>query len=127
MASRALIALLLLVALAGCGTQSSAGTKDVGGSAPGPATDTGGKFVNVEMKNILFVPARITARVGQTIRWTNKDDVTHTVKAVKGANFSSKGLSKGDTYKAKATKTGTISYVCTIHPNQRGTITVVAK
>jgi plastocyanin len=127
MPSRPLIALLLLVMLAGCGTESSAGAKDASGSASGPATATGGTFVNVEMKNILFVPDRITARVGQTIRWTNKDDVTHTVTARKGANFASKGLAKGDTFEAKVTKTGTISYVCTIHPSQRGTITVVPK
>ena len=79
------------------------------------------------MKNILFVPEKITARVGQTVRWTNKDDVQHTVKAEKGAGFASKKLSKGDTYEAKLTKTGTISYVCTIHPSQRGTISVVAQ
>lgn len=127
MPSRAVIAVLLLVVLAGCGTEKSAGPKDAGGSASGPATATGGKFVQVQMKNILFVPDRITARVGQTIRWTNKDDITHTVTAKKGANFASKGLSKGDTFEAKVTKTGTISYVCTIHPNQRGTITVVPK
>lgn len=112
---------------AGCGTEKSAGPKDAGGNVNEPATASGGKTVQVKMKDILFVPDRITARVGQTVRWTNTDDLTHTVKAEKGATFASKGLSKGDTYKAKLTKTGTISYVCTIHPSQRGTITVVAK
>ncbi len=125
--SRALIALLMLVLAAGCGTEKSAGPKDAGGSATGPATASGGKFVRVEMKDILFVPEKITARVGQSVRWTNKDDVQHTVKAEKGASFASKTLSKGDTYEAKLTKTGRIDYVCTIHPSQRGTITVVVQ
>ena len=70
------------------------------------------------MKDILFVPEKVTARVGQTVRWTNEDDVEHTVKASKGADFESKTLSKGETYAAKLTKTGTIDYVCTIHPSQ---------
>ena len=112
--------------VAGCGTEKSAGPKDAGGTAGDPATATGGKTVRVVMRDILFVPDAITARVGQTVRWTNEDDVAHTVKAKKGADFASKGpLSKGDTYEVKLTKAGTIGYVCTIHPSQRGTIAVV--
>ena len=60
------------------------------------------------------------------MRWTNDDDVEHTVKATKGADFGSKPIAKGETYEAKVTKAGTIDYVCTIHPSQRGTIDVVA-
>jgi plastocyanin len=122
MLSRSLAAVLLLVVLAaGCGEKKSEGSGTAGG------TDAGGKVVPVAMKDILFVPEKVTARVGQSVRWTNEDDVQHTVKASKGADFESKTLSKGDTYVAKLTKTGTIDYVCTIHPSQRGTITVVAE
>jgi plastocyanin len=125
-ARRLLPALLCLALLAGCGTEKSAGPKDAGGNVGGPATATGGKTVRVTMRDILFVPDRITARVGQTVRWTNEDDVAHTVKAETGAKFASKGpLSKGDSYSVKLTKAGTIGYVCTIHPSQHGTITVV--
>jgi plastocyanin len=127
MPPRALIAVLLLVLAAGCGENTSEGSGAAGGSATEPATASGGKVVAVKMKDILFAPDKITARVGQTVRWTNTDDVQHTVKAVKGAGFESKTLSKGDTYEAKLTKTGRIDYVCTIHPSQRGTITVVAQ
>jgi len=128
MRSRPLLLPALLLALAaGCGTEKSAGPKEAGGNATGPATASGGDTVRVAMKDILFVPEKITARVGQTVRWTNEDDVAHTVKAEKGASFQSKqALSKGDTYEAKLTKAGTIAYVCTIHPSQRGTISVVA-
>lgn len=123
---RLLVTLLGVALLAGCGTEKSAGPKDAGGTATGPATASGGKVVHVTMRNILFVPDHVTARVGQTVRWRNEDDVAHTVKAEQGAHFASKGaLSKGDTYEFKVTHTGTIGYVCTIHPNQHGTITVV--
>jgi plastocyanin len=128
MPSRPLIVLLaLLVLAAGCGEKKSAGSGTAGGTATDPATASGGKTVEVKMKDILFVPEKITARVGQTVRWTNEDDIEHTVKAKKGADFESKSVSKGETYKAKLTKTGTIDYVCTIHPSQTGTISVVAQ
>ena len=124
MPSRSLAAVLLLVVLAaGCGEKEGEGS----GSTGDPGIASGGKVVPVAMKDILFVPEKVTARVGQSVRWTNEDDVEHTVKASKGADFESKTLSKGDTYAAKLTKTGTIDYVCTIHPSQRGTITVVAQ
>jgi plastocyanin len=124
MLSRSLVAVLLLVVLAaGCGDKKSEGS----GAATDPAGASGGKFVAVAMKDILFVPEKVTARVGQSVRWTNEDEVQHTVQASKGADFESKTLSKGDTYVAKLTKPGTIDYVCTIHPSQRGTITVVAQ
>jgi plastocyanin len=112
--------LLLVVLAAGCGEKES--------EASGGAGDSGaGKVVPVAMKDILFVPEKVTARVGQSVRWINRDDVQHTVKATKGADFESKTISKGDTYSAKLTKAGTIDYVCTIHPSQRGTITVAAQ
>jgi len=121
---------LLVAALiaAGCGGEKeSPGSGTAGGSVKEPASSTGGKVVKVTMRDILFVPDKVTARVGQTVRWTNEDDVAHTVVAEKGADFASEKLSKGDTYETKVTKTGTIGYVCTIHPSQRGTITVVRK
>ena len=107
----------LLVLAAGCGEKESGGP----GAAAEPAS---GDTVKVQMKDILFVPEKISARVGQTVVWTNEDDIAHTVKANSGADFESKAISKGKTYKAKLTKAGTIAYVCTIHPSQTGTITV---
>jgi len=124
------LALLLpaLLLAAGCGGgEKSGGSGTAGGNASDPAASSGGETVSVTMRDILFVPDKITARVGQTVRWTNEDDLAHTVKAEKGADFESKALSKGDTYDVKVTKPGTIPYVCTIHPSQRGTITVVQK
>jgi len=112
---------------AGCGEKKSQGSGTAGGKATDAQTASGGKTVAVKMKDLLFVPKLVTARVGQTVRWTNEDSVAHTVKAEHGASFASKVLKPGDTYKQKLTKAGRIAYVCTIHPNQNGTIEVLAK
>ena len=53
------------------------------------------------MKDILFVPEKVTARVGQTVRWTNSDDVEHTVKAKSGADFESKAHLQGRDLRAR--------------------------
>ena len=110
---------MLLVLAAGCGEKEESGGS---GAATEPASSA--DTVQVDMKDILFVPEKVTARVGQTVRWTNSDDVVHTVKAKSGADFESKAISKGKTFDAKMTKAGTIDYVCTIHPSQTGSITV---
>jgi len=119
-----LVAVLALVA-AGCGEKESRGSGTAGGSSKDAKTASGGQTVQVKMKDILFVPEMITARVGQTVRWTNEDSITHTVKAEQGATFASKAIGHGDTYEQKLTKPGRIAYVGTLHPTQKGTIEVV--
>jgi len=119
--SRPVLLLALSAALAaGCGGDDEASPAK---SADKPSA-SGGDTVAVTMKDILFKPENVTARVGQTVRWTNEDSVDHTVKAGSGASFESKSLSEGDTYEQKVTKPGKIAYVCTIHPSQKGSIDV---
>jgi plastocyanin len=76
------------------------------------------------MKDIQFKPENVTVKVGQTVTWTNDDPVAHTVTAKSGADFDSGTVSPGGRFAFAAKKAGKISYVCTIHPNQKGTITV---
>jgi len=132
-----LLALLLTagaLTVAGCGGDDNKG--DSGGAGTTTAeqggTDTGGGSggsqaggsVKVDMKNIQFVPKQITAKVGQKIEWTNGDSVAHTVTAKSGADFDSGTLDPGADFSFTPTKAGKINYVCEIHPNQTGTITV---
>ena len=42
-----------------------------------------------------FAPAKITASVGQTIRWTNSDAIAHTATATEGAGFDSGTIEGG--------------------------------
>ncbi|MDX6661357.1 MAG: hypothetical protein QOJ55_2179 [Solirubrobacteraceae bacterium] len=118
--------------VAGCGSSSSSSSNSSANSTPAaaPATSTpaaapaAGATVAVSMKNIQFAPKSVTAKVGQTVKWTNDDSVDHNVTATSGETFKSSTFGQGATYSHKLTKAGTIKYVCTIHPGMEGTIVV---
>jgi plastocyanin len=130
----ALMAGALLVA--GCGssnsakdTSSSAQSTSSGSSAGGSSSSGGsaasGSVVKVTMKNIMFNPGSVTAKVGQTVEWTNNDPVAHTVTA-KSDGIDSGNVNPGKTFKFTIKKPGVIHYVCLIHAGQKGTINVTS-
>ncbi len=92
-----------------------------GGGAAGPAVEVG-------MVDIQFDPKDVTVAKGGTITWTNNESVPHDVTKEDGPgpDFSSgKGnMQEGDTFDQKFDVAGKINYVCTVHPNMVGTITV---
>ena len=117
------------VLVAGCGSddkKTSSASTSTAGPAPAatPAPSSGANVVNVRMKNTAFNPKQVSAKVGQTVKWTNEDPFDHNVKADKGEDFKSKDFGQGGTYSYKLDKPGTISYECTLHPGMTGTITV---
>jgi plastocyanin len=131
-----LACLALAVFAAGCGSDSNSGSGS--SSAAAPAADTsstesattkdstasGSGEIEIKMQNIAFAPKDVTAKVGQTVKWSNEDSVDHDVTATDGATFKSKLFGKGESYSQKLDKAGTIKYVCTVHPGMEGTITV---
>ena len=134
-----LLACLALTAFAaGCGSDNNDSSSSSSSSSAAPAAadtsstestsssaaeDSGGE-VEIKMQNIAFTPKDATAKVGQTIKWSNEDSVQHDVKATSGADFSSDLFGKGGDFTFKADKAGTIKYVCTVHPGMEGTILV---
>ena len=137
--SRWFLVLLACLALglvaAGCGGDDD---DDGGGAAETTeqpadtaAEDTGGaagEVVEVGMEGIQFDPKNVTVKAGGTVKWTNNESVPHDVTKEDGPgpDFSSgKGnLSEGDTYQQNFQKAGKVNYVCTVHPNMTGTVTV---
>jgi len=89
-----------------------------------PQTTGQGKIVDVSINNFAFNPASVTVSTGDTVRWTNQDSATHTVK---GSSFESGSIAQGDTYKFMFTEPGVYDYTCSIHPSMKGTVTVVEK
>jgi len=80
-----------------------------------------GKTVDISIKDFAFDPASVTVSTGDTVRWTNLDTTTHTVK---GPGFESQALREGDSYEHIFTKAGNYVYECSIHPSMQGNIMV---
>lgn len=107
--------------LTGCG-----GATDVGSSAPeADRSETApGPVGTVVMKDVKFLPDRLTIAVGEKVTWRNDETLDHNVVAETGAKFQSRAFGKGGTYSFTPRKPGTIDYVCTLHPGMNGRIVV---
>lgn len=97
---------------------------------------------NVDLKDIKFKPANVTITVGDTVKWTNKEDVPHSVtsKPSQAESFDSNPtctgatgcMAQNDTFTKQFTHVGTFSYYCRVHGapsgtcNMCGTVTVKA-
>ncbi len=114
------------LAFAGCGgdDDEDAASNSPPPTVPAATTPPTDAAVAIDMKDIKYVPAKASAKVGQTVRWTNSDPVAHTVTATSGSDIDSGTINANDTYEAKFTRAGTVAYFCEIHPNQKGTVTV---
>lgn len=85
--------------------------------AAGPPT------VDVKIDNFSFTPATLTVKAGTQITWTNADDIPHTVVA-DDQSFKSKVLDSDEKFTFTASKPGTYSYFCSIHPKMTGKLVV---
>jgi len=80
--------------------------------------------------NNCFNPNPLTISRGDTVTWTNKDSLRHTVTSgiptgdVAGTLFDSKVIEPGQTFKFTFTKVGTYDYFCIIHPWIQGQVIV---
>lgn len=79
--------------------------------------------IPVTIDNYAFMPKTLIVHPGDTVVWTNKDDVAHTVTALGGA-FDSGAIDPGKTYRFVFAKPGTYPYRCAVHPEMRATIMV---
>lgn len=82
----------------------------------------------VSIQSNSFNPGSRTVSVGTTIKWTNNDNVTHTVTSGSPGNqttlFDSGNLASGQTFEFTFTQTGTFNYFCKIHPSMTAQIIV---
>ena len=87
------------------------------------AADAAGKTHAVRIDGMKFVPERVEVAAGDTIVWTNKDIVPHTVTAAE-AKVESGELQTGKSFKFVARKPGEMSYICRLHPVMHGVVVV---
>jgi plastocyanin len=78
--------------------------------------------INVAMTNVAYTPVTISARVGDTIVWTNGDIVAHTVTA-RDKSWDLMAMPK-KTVSLTVKKAGNIEYYCKFHPNMVGRIEI---
>lgn len=81
----------------------------------------GEDIVNISIQNYEFTPSTITVKKGNTVTWTNMDNVRHNVK---NETFNSPLISNGETFSYTFNETGVYNYACTPHPFMKGTIIV---
>ena len=77
-----------------------------------------------------YAPPEVQVAAGSSIKWTNDDNVIHTVtqgKPSEGGNstgFNSGPIQPGSTFVHFFDESGTVDYYCTIHPYMIGKVVV---
>jgi plastocyanin len=79
--------------------------------------------VAVKIDNFSFSPAIITVPAGTTVRWTNHDDIPHTVVSDE-KTFKSGVLDTDQEFTYTFSQPGTYKYFCSIHPHMTATVVV---
>ena len=78
---------------------------------------------NVSIQDYQYVPANITVAPGETVTWTNKDSVAHTVTAT-DHSWDSGNLAAGAIYRHQFNQAGSHAYGCSYHPDMSGVVVV---
>ena len=76
----------------------------------------------VLIEGMKFVPETVEVAPGDTVTWTNKDFVPHTVSA--GKALESGTIEANGSWKYVAKAKGRTEYVCRFHPGMRATLVV---
>lgn len=77
----------------------------------------------VFIQNMAFSPSSITVNAGTTVKWTNKDNMLHSVTSNTSV-FDSGDMNLNSIYSYTFTTVGTYSYHCKFHPEMTGIVTV---
>ena len=86
------------------------------------APAAGKQVHDVDIKGFKFLPAVVTVRKGDTVRWVNMDNVPHDATGDGWATRTP--LRKGETAEVTFDTPGTYDYICSIHPNMKAQVVV---
>ena len=78
--------------------------------------------LKVTIDNFTFTPPELKVKVGDTVTWTNRDDIPHTV--VCAGKFRSKTMDTDGTFSFTFTEAGEYKYFCSLHPHMTGVVKV---
>ncbi len=77
----------------------------------------------VTIADFSFGPATVTVDVGDSVTWTNQDEVVHTATS-SGGGFDTGDIEPGSSGSATLDQAGSFSYICKPHPFMKGTVVV---
>ena len=125
---------LLIAALlaTGCSPEEPAS-----GMPANPAQDS----ITVDIADFAFAPAELEIEQGDTVTWTNEDDIAHTVTSGRAKKQGVPGVSKNrdaapdgvfdsgtmelnDTFEFTFDESGTFTYFCAIHAGMAARVVV---
>jgi len=77
----------------------------------------------IRIKKSAFDPENITVNVGSTVRWVNQDAVPHRIQ-FSDPSLSPVLLASSQSGSQRFDQPGQYDYICSIHPDMQGTVTV---
>ena len=80
-------------------------------------------LMEVSIDNFSFGPTELTVMAGDTVTWTNRDDIPHTVVSTDKV-FKSKVLDTDEKFSFTFDTPGTYRFYCMIHTFMELTVTV---
>lgn len=79
----------------------------------------------VHIDNFVFTPDTLKVVVGTMVKFTNRDDLPHSVvSAERPPIFKSKVLDTDDSFSFTFDKPGQFVYFCGLHPHMKGVVVV---
>ena len=78
--------------------------------------------IQIVMENLVFSPAEVSLKAGDTIEWINKDIFAHTATARNGDWDVT--MPPNNTVTSVVNKAGTVEYYCRFHPNMKATLVI---
>jgi plastocyanin len=77
--------------------------------------------IQIVIDKLVFSPAEVTAKVGDTIQWINKDSFAHTATVKGGWDVM---VPAGKSGRLVIERAESVEYYCRFHPNMKGRVVV---
>ena len=123
-----LLALVLVLPLAGCAGNAEEKAGPAGAVVPASTVDHV-TATHVDMKDVQFQPVQLEVKAGTIVMWTNLDDFGHTITPDDTNAWGTQGsgsdpdayLNKNGTWAFRFDKPGTYAYHCLPHATKSTT------
>jgi plastocyanin len=89
-----------------------------------PLSSAVAKSETVTIDNFTFRPAELTVNPGTSVTWVNRDDIPHNIVSTDNSFHKSPPLDTGEKFSHTFEKSGVYHYICGIHPQMKGVVTV---